>query len=247
MALESPRDLGASRRHTVTAPRPDLEHAPTVSTGVVTDELERVSVSARDILVGSGPRFARDAFGPVLVFYLGYKLGGVMLGIAVATLASLCAWQYERRRERSGLLAWLTLLIVAVQAIVGVVANDARAYLAPSVLATLAWALVFIGSVIIRRPLAGLFAGEMYPFPPEVRASRTFQRVFSAVSLAWGAMLLLRSGVRLATLSESSIDAFVLVNAVTGFPLTVAMMSWSVWYAVRAFRRSEEWGWALAN
>ena len=23
------------------------------------------------------------------------------------------------------------------------------------------------------------------------------------------------------------------------------MMSWSIWYAVRAFRRSEEWGWAL--
>jgi hypothetical protein len=145
------------------------------------------------------------------------------------------------------LLAWLTLLIVIVQAVVGVIANDARAYLAPSVLATLAWAIVFIGSVVIGRPLAGLFAGEMYPFPPEVRASRTFQRVFAVVSLAWGTMLMLRSGVRLATLSESSIDGFVLVNAATGFPLTFGMMTWSVWYAVRAFRRSEEWGWALAD
>jgi hypothetical protein len=27
--------------------------------------------------------------------------------------------------------------------------------------------------------------------------------------------------------------------------LVVAMMTWSIWYAVRAFRRSEEWGWAL--
>ena len=205
-----------------------------------------VQPSVRGILLGSGPRFARDAFGPVLVFYVVYKAAGLLAGIAAATAVSFAAWVYERRRERSGLLAWLTLLIVVVQALVGLVADDARAYLAPSVLATSAWGLVFLGSVAVGRPLAGLFAGEMYPFPPEVRASATFRRVFGIVSLGWGVLLLTRSGIRLATLSESSVDAFVLVNAVTGFPLTAAMMTWSVWYATRAFRRSEEWGWALA-
>jgi hypothetical protein len=53
--------------------------------------------------------------------------------------------------------------------------------------------------------------------------------------------------VRLVTLSTSSIDAFVVVSAATGIPLTAAMMTWSVWYATRAFRRSEEWGWALTG
>jgi intracellular septation protein A len=202
-------------------------------------------VSVRAILVGAGPRFARDAFGPVLVFYVAYKLGGLLLGIAAATTVSLAAWLYERRCERSGLLAWLTLLIVVVQALVGVIADDARAYLAPAVLATLVWSFVFLGSVVVRRPLAGLFAGEMYPFPPEVRASTTFRHVFSTVSLAWGGLLLLRSGIRLIALTNESIDAFVLVNAATGIPLTCVMMGWSVWYATRAFRRSAEWGWAL--
>ena len=65
------------------------------------------------------------------------------------------------------------------------------------------------------------------------------------MSLAWGTMLLLRCGVRLGTLTDSSIDAFVIVNAITGIPLTAGMMAWSVWHATRAFRRSEEWGWAL--
>jgi intracellular septation protein A len=209
--------------------------------------IERVTVSVRGILVGSGPRFARDAFGPVLTFYVAYKLGGLVVGIVAASVVSLAAWYYERRQNRSGLLAWLTLLIVGVQALVGLVADDARAYFAPSVLATLAWALVFIGSVVIRRPFAGVFAGEMYPFPPEVRASATFRRVFSTISLAWGALLLFRSGIRLATLSKSSVDAFVLVSAITGIPLTAAMMTASVWYATRAFRRSEEWGWAISE
>ena len=136
-------------------------------------------------------------------------------------------------------------MIVAVQAAIGLVAGDARAYLAPSVLATLVWGVVFVGSVAIRRPLAGLFACEMYPFPVEVRLSVTFRRTFSIISLAWGALLIFRSATRLATLSTSSIDAFVGVSFVTGVPLTAAMMAWSVWYATRAFRRSAEWGWAL--
>jgi intracellular septation protein A len=213
---------------------------------VAGEEFERVEVSARSILVGSGPRFARDAFGPVLSFYVAYKLGGLVIGIVVASAVSLAAWLYERHHDRSGLLAWLTLLIVGVQALIGLVANDARAYFAPSVLATGAWALVFIGSVVIHRPLAGVFAGEMYPFPTEVRDSATFRRVFSHISLAWGALLLFRSGLRLATLRQS-VDAFVLVSAITGIPLTAAMMTASVWYATRAFRRSEEWGWAISQ
>jgi hypothetical protein len=208
---------------------------------------EPLKISAGGILVGSGPRFARDAFGPVLCFYVGYKLGGLAIGIGSATVLALGAWLYERRRDRPGLLARLTLLVIVVQALIGLVAGDARAFFAPAVLTTLAWGLAFVGSVFIGRPLAGLFAGEIYPFPPEVRASATFTRVFSIVSLGWGGLLLLRSVVRLATLTTSSIDAFVVVSAATGIPLTAAMMAWSIWYATRAFRRSEEWGWALTG
>jgi hypothetical protein len=209
--------------------------------------LEALEVSTRGILVGSGPRFARDAFGPVLCFYLGYKFAGLAIGIGAATVVALGAWLYERRRNRPGLLARLTLLVIVVQALFGLLAGDARAFFAPAVLTTLAWGLAFVVSVVIGRPLAGLFAGEIYPFPPEVRASATFTRVFSIVSLGWGGLLLLRSVVRLAALTMSSLDAFVVVSAATGIPLTAAMMTWSIWYATRAFRRSEEWGWALTQ
>jgi len=39
----------------------------------------------------------------------------------------------------------------------------------------------------------------------------------------------------------------VVVNVATGFPISSSLMVWSVWYGVRGFRRSEEWGWALAD
>ena len=205
-----------------------------------------VEVSARAILFGSGPRFARDGFGPVLAFYVGWKVGGLVLGIATATAVSLTGYYLERRQDRPGLLARLMLGVVVLQAVIGLLADDAKVYLAQPVLISGLWGLAFVGSTLIGRPLCGAFAGEMYPFPPEVRASATFRQVFGRVSLAWGAFMLARCAFRLATLAGTSVEGFLVVNFVTGFPLMAALMSWSVWYSMRSFKRSEEWGWALA-
>ena len=70
----------------------------------------------------------------------------------------------------------------------------------------------------------------------------SFRRVFSRVSLAWGAYLLIRSAVRLVTLSWGDVDLIVAVNMLSGVPFTAALMTWSMWYGVRGFRRSAEWG-----
>jgi intracellular septation protein A len=201
----------------------------------------------RGILLGSGPRFARDAFGPLLAFYVGWKLVGLVAGMAFATVVAVGAYLYERRRERPGVMARLSLAILGLQVAIGLVANDATGFLAPPVLINGANGIAFLVSVAIGRPLAGVFAGELYPFPPEVRASDTYRRVFSRVSLAWGAYLVVRSAARFWVLTRSGVDAFVVFNLITGFPLMSALMSWSVWYSLRAFRRSEEWGWALAG
>jgi hypothetical protein len=203
---------------------------------------ERQQVSVRALLVGTGPRFARDAMGPVLVFYLGWKTLSLTAGIVFATVLTVAAFFWERRHARSGLSASIGLTIALVQAVSGLASGSARWYFAPGLIASTAYGLVFLGSVVIGRPLAGVFASETYPFPPEVRASVTFRRVFSRVSLAWGGYLVGRGAFRLLMLATSSVDAFIVVNILTGLPLTAALMAWSIWYGVRGFRRSEEWG-----
>jgi hypothetical protein len=32
------------------------------------------------------------------------------------------------------------------------------------------------------------------------------------------------------------VDLFVVISIVTGMPITLALMSWSIWYGVRSFR-----------
>jgi intracellular septation protein A len=202
----------------------------------------RRQVSVRALLLGTGPRFARDAFGPVAVFYVGWKLVGLPAGIVAATAVSVAAYLWERRQARTGLAAALGLVIALVQAFAGWLAGSAKWYFAPPVIVNAAYGVAFLVSVLIGRPLAGVFASETYAFPPQVKASATFRRVFSRVSLAWAAYLLARSALRFVALTRVSVEGFILVSIVTGIPFTAVLMAWSIWYGIRGFRRSDEWG-----
>jgi len=198
----------------------------------------RQRVSAWALMLGSGPRFARDAFGPVLLFYAGWKLVGFRAAIVAATALAIAAYVWERRQARSGITAGIGLGIALVQATAGLASGSTTGYFAPPLMINGAYGLAFLVSVGIGRPLAGVFAQETYPFPPHVKASLTFRRVFSRISLAWAAYLLLRTGLRFFALLRSSVELYLVINVVTGIPFTAALMSWSIWYSVRSFRRS---------
>ena len=197
----------------------------------------RLPVSLRAILRANGPRLARDAVGPVVVFYVGWKTIGLVTGIVAATLVTTAAFIWERRQARSGLGASIGFFIALVQAITGLLSGSARWYFAPAVAANALGGLVFLGSVLAGRPLAAVFATESYPFPPEVKGSRTFRRIFGRISVVWGAYLLGRGGVRAAMLLFTSIEAFLVVSIATGLPVSAGITAWSFWYAVRMFRQ----------
>jgi hypothetical protein len=199
------------------------------------------------LLRGCGPRFLRDAFGPVLAFSLGTKLGGVKAGIALSTAVSLIEYRFERRYGRRGFIARLSLGFVLVNAAAGLISNSGSVFLALPVLQAAAFGVAFLASAAIGRPLTGLVAQEMRPMPPSVIASRTYRRVFGKSSIVWGICLLARSSLRMAVLATGSLGAFVLVNFVTGLPLSAALMAWSIRDGVRGFRKSDEWGPAISG
>jgi hypothetical protein len=207
----------------------------------------RRGVSVTALLLGTGPRFARDAVGPVLAFYLCWRLVGLGTAIAVATALSAAAYGWERRQGRPGIGAALGLAITLTQAVVGLTTGSAIAYFVPPLVVNGLWGLAFLGSAAIGRPLSGVFAQETYPFPDAVKASRTYRRVFSTISVVWGVYFLARTAIRLVALSWRNVDLFIVINIATGIPFTAALMSWSIWYGVRGFRRSAEWGEALRD
>jgi hypothetical protein len=192
--------------------------------------------SLRAVLAGNGPRLLRDALGPVVVFYVGWKTLGLAAGIVGATAVTTGAFVWERRRGRTGLGAGIGFCIALVQALTGLLSGSAQWYFAPAVVANAVGGLAFLGSVVAGRPLAGVFATESYPFPPEVKSSSTFRRIFGRISLVWAAYLLGRGALRLVLLLYTSVEAFLVVSVATGLPLSGAITAWSFWYAVRGFR-----------
>ncbi len=157
-----------------------------------TSPRRRVSVTA--LLLGSGPRFARDAVGPVLAFYLCWKLVGLGTAIAVATALSAVAYGWERRRGRPGIGAALGLAITLTQAVVGLTTGSAIAYFVPPSSSTDAGGLAFLG----QRRSAGRSRESSRRrrtrSRTRSRAPAPTARVFSTISVVWGVYFLARRG-----------------------------------------------------
>jgi Protein of unknown function (DUF3159) len=190
------------------------------------------------ILLGGLPGALREGVLPVAAFYVGLKLSGLGAGMAAAAAASIVVYALERRAGRDGLLVRLSLAFVAVQTLIGVVSDSATAYLALPVLSTAVWGLAFLGSAAIRRPLAGALACAWYPFPREFRQTDEFKRVYGVESVVWGLYLLARSALRLIVLVYAGVGGYLLI-VLTGTPLTIVLLVWSIWYAVRQLAGDE--------
>jgi hypothetical protein len=185
------------------------------------------------------PGFLREGFLPLGAFYVGLRLGGLPVGIGVSTAASVVVFVLERRAGRSALLVRLSLGFVLVQGAVGLASDSTTVYLAQPVLLTAAWGLAFVVSVPIGRPLAGALACAWYPFPRWFRETEPFKRVFGVESLVWGAYFFVRSAIRLAALLQGSLEDFLLIVFLTGTPAMLALLVWSIRFAMRGLAETD--------
>jgi len=181
------------------------------------------------------PAFATEGIVPIAVFYVVWRLAGLTAGIFAATALSAAALVWQKRRGQQGPLARVTLLFLAVQALVGLGSHSATVYLAQPVVFSAAWGVAYFVSVPMGRPLVGLFAQVWYPFPPAFRASAPYRREFGMQSLVWGVACLARACLRLAALLGTGVAGFALVSLLTGTPVFVALVAWGVWHARRTF------------
>lgn len=214
----------------------------TSSGGVVLPESLGIGVTVRR----SGPRLVRDGFGPLAVFFAGWKLFGLLAGIGAAVVFGLVVFVHERRQGRPAAIVRLALALVAIRATVGLTSGSGSAYLATEIGIDALLCSLVLGSLRSERPFAAWFAGDVYAFPPEVRESPTYRRAMRRVTIVWGGYFLTRGLVRLAALLTLSTNSYALVIAVTDAPFLIALLAWSVYYTVGTFRRSEEWGPLLA-
>jgi hypothetical protein len=174
---------------------------------------------------------------PILAFYGAWRIWGLVGGIAAATATSALVIVWKARTGRETTVAWLMLVFLVVQAAVGIASHSATVYLAQPVVLSAGWGIAYFVSAGIGRPLVGLFAQAWYPFPREFRVTPIYRREFGMQSVVWGALCVVRAGLRLAALLGSGVGGFVLVSVVTGAPIFFALVAWGVWHARVTFSR----------
>lgn len=190
------------------------------------------------LLLGRGlPQFAAEAVLPLVVFYAGWRVWGLAVGIGASTVCSLALAAWLLRSGRDARLVALGAVAVLVQALVALAAHSATVYLAQPVVFSALWAVAHAGSVAVGRPLVGVFASAWYPFPAWFRASRPFRREFGLQSLVWAAWCLARAALRLVVLLHAGVGGFIVVSLLTGTAPVAVLVGWGLWHARRSFAR----------
>ena len=206
--------------------------------------VEPIAVGA--VVRRAGPRLVRDGFGPLAVFFAGWKLISLTAGIALAVAFGLAVFVHERRQGRPAMIVRLALVLVAIRATVGLTSGSASVYLAQEIGIDALLASAVLVSLATARPFASWFVQEIYPIPQAVQESDVFARAMRTITLVWGLYFLARGLVRVGALLTVSTDRFALVVAVTDAPFLVAILAWSVYYTSRSLRRSPQWATLIA-
>jgi Protein of unknown function (DUF3159) len=189
-------------------------------------------------MLGRGlPQFALEAVAPVVVFYGAWRAGGLAAGIAATTVFSVAVAWWLVRTGRDAAVVVLGVVFVVIQAAVALAAHSTTVYLAQPVLFSVLLAVAYVVSVVVGRPLIGVFASAWYPFPQWFRESDVFRREFALQTLVWAAFMLVRAALRLWSLLHAGVGDFVVVSLLTGVPPYCALVAWGLWHARRTFSR----------
>jgi Protein of unknown function (DUF3159) len=201
--------------------------------------LEPVAIGS--VVRRAGPRLVRDGFGPLAVFFAGWKLIGLTAGIGLAVVFGAAVFVHERRQGRPATVVRLALVLVAIRATVGLSSGSAKTYLAQEIGIDILLSLTVFGSLVRGRPFASWFAGDFYPLPLQMRESDTFKGAMNTITAVWGCYFLARALVRLTALLTLTTNSYVLVAALSDAPFLIALLAWSVYYTTDAFRKSALW------
>jgi hypothetical protein len=202
----------------------------------------------RPLIVG----LVADLGIPITAYYL-LRLVGVdsylaMLGAGVAAGLRM-AWVAVRERRFDGIAAFLAAMFAAGLAL-SLLSGDPRFLLAKDSGMSALIALIFLGSVVVGRPVIFALHRRMVARTPEARAEADrlwatvppFRRVMTAMTLVWGFGLLAESVARVVIVYLVDFDVAVAVSTLLQVAALVLLLGYTIVTRRRALRRARRVG-----
>lgn len=144
------------------------------------------------------------------------------------------------RRQSIGWILPISVGFIVLRGAAGIVSRSDAVYFGPGIANNFIVGGVFVGSVLIGKPIVGLIAPMFYPFTDEAKRHPLYLKVCNQLSLLWGIYTLLMGAFQWWLLVSATTNQFVAVRALIGWPTSIALMAFSFWYPRRELRRLRE-------
>jgi hypothetical protein len=191
----------------------------------------------RDVVSRTSVSIATACVVPAVLFSATMAAFSVTpaLVVALAWGAGVVGWRAATGRRTSGLLL-LTLLVLAVRTGFALATGSTFLYFLQPILANVAVAAVFLGSLLTARPAAGWLAADFFPMADEVALRPGVQRLFWRLTLMWGLLIAVKGGVSYWLLQSQSLVDFVLLKTIAISSLTALGAAATIWATVLTAR-----------
>jgi uncharacterized protein DUF3159 len=135
---------------------------------------------------------------------------------------------------------WIGLIGVAFSGTLALLTHDPRLFFLRSVVADAGFGAAMLGSILVRKPLIGLFASWVVKMPDEYKATKAYKTSFDVLTFVWGVVNIFRAMGRGWLMAHGSLEQLMIVNLATGWPVFAALVAFSVWYPRRLAQRFVE-------
>lgn len=170
--------------------------------------------------------------GP-LAFVIVNAIAGLHAAAAVAVGISLVLMVERLARRRPVTNAVGGLLGTGLAAFIALKTGKPEGYFVPRALYQAALALVFAGSVAIRRPLVGYVVAGLYRAPMSWAAHPMVRRGMGEVTMAWAALFGLRAAIYAVLIATGQVGWLAAASIVMGWPAFGLLLWGSYRYAPR--------------
>ena len=192
----------------------------------------------------SGPRAQRartlDSIMPIVAFILLNRFVGLGWAVLGATAWSVKA-AVSRRHRGEDVGRYLPTLVVYLVArgVIGIVTDSEAVYFGIGIGTKALIGAALIGTVVAGRPFLGRVLHLAIPLDAETMAHPVYLRVVGRLTVALGAYQFLTSAWDIWLFNQTSVDGYLLIRAVVGWPVGMVVSLLGFWYFDRALRAVE--------
>jgi len=196
----------------------------------------------RPVLLAVGrrslPHLLEATLIPAALFYVSM----LVLGVGAAMVIVL-GWTFGAvfRRllfgQRIPGVLLLATIGLTVRTIVGVLSGSAFMYFVQPVATTVVLAGVFLGSVLIGKPLIARLASDFCPMDEAIGLRPPVAQLFSGLTLLWAGIHLLNAATTFGLLVSLPLGAFVAIKTGASLAITFAGILFTISWAIRIARR----------